>query len=418
MDGATTYRRVLATVGFFSLMAGDLWRYLLSWWGWGAIILAILIAVVVELVRSRADLRQVPNILVIALALMTLSIAWSAYPAASALGVLAAVATSVFGVFAATCLDWREIVATLGNAARWALGLSLLFELVVASILRRPILPLWVDYSDLDRIPKAFYWSRDLLFEGGRIQGIVGNANLLAMIALIALIVTAVQFFDGRGSRPWQVAWAAVAVGTLALTRSSTVLIAGVVTLAATLVIIAVRRRSGRARVATAAIAGAGALILAGLALVFRGPILGLLGRSDDLTNRLDIWAAVVDLAGQRPAVGWGWIGYWAPWIEPFDDLVVIKGVTYLQAHNAWLDVYLQLGVVGLVVIGLLVASTLVRTWTFAIDRVGAVALAPTALLTALLVQSLAESRLLIEIGWALLVTIAVATTVRRDSRA
>jgi exopolysaccharide production protein ExoQ len=417
MDGATTYRRVLTTAGFFSLMAGDLWRYLFTWWGWGAIVLALLIATVVELVRSRADLRQVPVLLVVTLALMTLSIAWSAYPAASALGVLAVLATTVFGVFAATCLDWREIVATLGNAARWALGLSLIFELAVATIIRRPILPLWVDYSDLDRIPKAFYWSRDLLFEGGRIQGIVGNANLLAMIALIGLIVTAVQFFDGRGSRPWQLVWAAVAVGTLALTRSSTVLIAAVVTLAAVLVIIAVRRRTGRARIATAAIAGGGALLLAGLALLLRGPILALLGRSDDLTNRLDIWSAVVDLAGDRPAAGWGWIGYWAPWIEPFDDLVVINGVTYLQAHNAWLDVFLQLGVIGLIVVGLFVATTLVRTWTFAIDRGGVIALVPAALLTALLVQGLAESRLLIEIGWALLVMIAVATTVRRDAR-
>lgn len=417
MDGASTYRRVLVTAGFFSLMAGDLWRYLFTWWGWGAIILTLLIATVVELVRSRPDLRRVPVLLVLALALIALSIAWSAYPAASALGVIGVIGTTVFGVFAATCFDWREIVATLGNAARWVLGLSLVFELAVATVVRRPILPLWVDYSDLERIPKAFYWSRDLLFEGGRIQGIVGNANLLAMIALIALIVTAIQFFDGRGSGPWQAAWAVVAIGTLALTRSSTVIIAAAVTLVAVLAIVAIRRRSGRARIAAIAIAGAGALLLAGLGVLFRGPILAVLGRSEDLTNRLDIWSTVLRLAQERPAAGWGWIGYWAPWVEPFDGLVVIKGVTYLQAHNAWLDVFLQLGVIGLIVVGLFVATTLVRTWIFAIDRGGIIALAPTALLTALLVQSLAESRLLIEIGWALLVTIAVATTVRRDVR-
>ena len=53
---------------------------------------------------------------------------------------------------------------------------------------------------------------------------------------------------------------------------------------------------------------------------------------------------------------------------EPFDDLVVIRGVTYLQAHNAWLDVFLQLGVIGLIVLLALVLSTLARSWTIAAD--------------------------------------------------
>jgi O-antigen ligase len=95
----------------------------------------------------------------------------------------------------------------------------------------------------------------------------------------------------------------------------------------------------------------------------------------------------------------------------------VIKGVTYLQAHNAWLDVFLQLGVIGLVVIGLFVLTTVARTWSFALDGPRDAALVPLALLVAVLVQSLAESRLLIEIGWALLVLIAVRTATTRWER-
>ncbi len=151
--------------------------------------------------------------------------------------------------------------------------------------------------------------------------------------------------------------------------------------------------------------------------MLFRGPLLGLLGRSEDLTNRLDIWAIVVNLASQRPVAGWGWISYWAPWVEPYNDLVVIKGVTYYQAHNAWLDIFLQLGVIGLIVIGLLALTTIVRTWSFALDGPKDSALVPTALLVAILVQSLAESRLLIEIGWALLVIVSITTAVNRWSR-
>ena len=57
----------------------------------------------------------------------------------------------------------------------------------------------------------------------------------------------------------------------------------------------------------------------------------------------------MIGLALERPWFGWGWVGYWQPWVEPFDGLAVRNGVEYLQAHNAWLDVWMQLGIVGLV---------------------------------------------------------------------
>jgi exopolysaccharide production protein ExoQ len=417
MTPANPYRLFLATFGFFTLVAGDFWRYLLSWWGWGAIILIFVTLAVVELVRSRVDVRRLPILLLATLALMALSIAWSAYPGASALGVVATLATTFYAVFLATCFTWAELVDALARALRIVLVLSLLFELVVAVFVRGPVLPLWVDHSGLDEIPKAFYWSRDLLFDGGRIQGIVGNANILAMAALLSLIAEIARRVAGRGSFAGFVIWVLLAVGVLGLTRSSTVLIAAAVVAVVCLAAWFARRGSGVRRVATAI----GLLALtagsAVAALIFRGPVLELLGKSADLTNRLDIWAIVADLAGQRPFAGWGWVSYWAPWVEPYNDLVVIKGVTYLQAHNAWLDVYLQLGILGLVVVGLFALTTIARTWVYALDGPRDSALVPMALLVAVLVQGLAESRLLIEIGWAILVLVSIRTATNRWER-
>jgi exopolysaccharide production protein ExoQ len=413
----TRYRRFLATFGFFTLAAGDLWRYALTWWGWGAIILIFVTLAVVELVRSRVDVRRLPILLLATLALMVLSIAWSAYPGASAIGVVATLATTIYAVFLATGFTWAELVDALARALRIVLALSLLFELFVAVVVRGPVLPFFTSYPDLDVIPQAYYWSRDLLFEGGRIQGIVGNANILAMAGLLSLIAEVARALAGRGNRVASVAWIVVAIGVLALTRSSTVFVAGAAVAAVCLFAWFARRGSGTRRVATAvALLGFTAAAAVG-AVVFRGPLLGLLGRSEDLTNRLDIWATVANLAAERPVAGWGWVSYWAPWVEPFDDLVVIKGVTYFQAHNAWLDIFLQLGVLGLVVIGLFVLTTLVRTWSFALDGPRDSALVPTALLVAILVQGLAESRLLIEIGWALLVLISIRTATNRWER-
>jgi len=417
MEPASPYRLFLATFGFFTLAAGDFWRYSLTWWGWGALILVFVTLAVIELVRSRLDVRRLPILLLATLALMALSIAWSAYPAASVIGVVATVATTTYAVFLATCFTWAELVDALARAMRIVLALSLLFELFVAVFVRGPVLPFWTSYPDLDVIPQAYYWSRDLLFEGGRIQGIVGNANILAMAALLSLIAEVARAIAGRGTRPGSIAWIVVAVGILALTRSSTVFVAAAAVAFVCLFAWFARRGLGPRRIATAVALVAFTAAAAVGALLFRGPLLGLLGRSEDLTNRLDIWAIVANLASQRPVAGWGWISYWAPWVEPYNDLVVIRGVTYYQAHNAWLDIFLQLGVIGLVVIGLLVLTTIVRTWSFALDGPKESALVPTALLVAILVQSLAESRLLIEIGWALLVIVAVRTATNRWSR-
>jgi O-antigen ligase len=274
------------------------------------------------------------------------------------------------------------------------------------------VLPFFTDYSKLDKIPPAFYWSRDLLFHGGQLQGIQGHSNLFALAALLALIVFAVQWISRTASRVWLGFWAIVAVAALALTRSSTVLIA----LAAVVLVggffALVRATSGGRR---GLVYGGGAVVALGIAAVgifANGPILQLLGKSSELTNRIPIWNTVLGLANQRPAAGWGWVGYWVPWVKPFDHLAVFKGVTYLQAHDAWIDIYFQLGVIGLIVFGLLVVTTLWRSWFMALEagRNRLLEVFPLLVMVALIVHSIAGSRLLVEICFSLLVIASIRT--------
>jgi hypothetical protein len=411
-------RVALAAVTFFTLLAGDFWRNLLSWYGWGAIAIGLLVAWVVVCVRQRVDLRRIPLALGVLLGLMALSITWSYYPGASAIGVVLTLATAFVGIVMAHTLMLDQVLRALSVAVRFVIGLSLAFELFVAAVLQRPVLPFWVSWEE--PFPKAFYWSRALLFDGGRIQGIVGNANLLAFAAVLGVIVFGIQLAERRVGVVAGWGWLGAAVVTLALTRSSTVLVAGLAAVVALGIVILARRLSTRRRLT---LYGLTLLALAGvvaLAITFRETLLALVGRSDDLTGRLDIWAAVVDLIAQRPVFGWGWVSYWAPWVEPFDDLVVINGVTYLQAHNAWLDMALQLGIVGLAVFAILVLTTGARVLSWSVDApLGdapaspALRLMPTLLLTVLIVHSLAESRLLVEAGLALLVYLAVASRLR-----
>ena len=431
------FRAGFAIVVLFTALAGDAWRYSISWAGYAVVvvILTVFAVLIVRRDKSLRTLNRLPYPVLAFLALTLASIAWSFYPGASAVGTLATWMTVAVGISLALTFSWTQLVSYVSTALRIILATSLVFEAVVSLFVRGPVLPLapapGVDYSKLDSIPKLMYWSRDELFTGGKIQGIVGNSSLLGFLALLALLVFSIQLASRSVLRAPGILWILVAALTIYLTRSATITVALVVLAAITALVLLLRRTTGTSR--RVVWAGA-ALIVAGSAAVvaaFPAQLLGALGKSPDLTHRLDIWAAVSSLATERPVVGWGWVSYWVPWVPPFDTLAFNSGVRQLHAHNAWLDVQLQLGAVGLVVFGALVLSTLVRSWNFAVDhpvfepqpnRHGTaqvpgvpapysfVSLAPLLIVVALIVQSFAESRLLIEYGMLLLTMIAVRT--------
>ncbi|AYG04286.1 O-antigen ligase family protein [Gryllotalpicola protaetiae] len=427
---------ILATLSFFTVFAGDFWRNLIGWPAYLALagVLAIANVVWIFIARPQLTFRKWPKMLLLFVALAIASIAWARYEGVSGpgghvdvtLGVAALLAAGVAGLAPALILNQRLLVKVLSSALRWVLGLSLLFELVVALFVRHPILPLMrvagVDYTG--KVPGAFYWSRNDLLHGGPIQGIVGNADLLAMCALIGLIVFSLQRAD-RISRPfWGWFWIVLAAVELALTRSATVLVATAATAVVLGFALWARARSQKGRGPLYLSALLLLVVVVGGALTAWHEFTALFGKSPTLTGRTDIWNAVIPLAQQHPVFGWGWLGYWVPWAKPFDGLAVRHGVQYLQAHNAWLDVWLQLGIVGVVVFALLAVTTLGRAWFMAVDRpmldasgrhpFTAVTLLPLLVFAAQLVQSLAESRLLLESGWALLVVWSVTTKASR----
>jgi exopolysaccharide production protein ExoQ len=411
-----------AILALFTVLAGDAWRYSVSWWGYGAIAIAIATVSVLILIRERHRWRfaGLPLPLVSFVAYAVLSTAWSFYPGSTALASLTTLMTVTAGIALGVAYTWTQLLKALGWALRIILGLSLLFEFVVGAFIRQPVLPLWVDYPDGD-LPKLLYWSRDLLFDGGKIQGIVGNSSLLAMIALLAVIVFGIQLATRAVNKYWGWLWVIAATIVIGMTRSPTIY-AALVAIAFVLFVVLLLRTSRTPRQRTAVYLGALLTLAAGVAavFVFGRQLLEVVGKSPDLTGRLGIWETVIGMAQERPWFGWGWVSFWTPWVEPFDDLVFHAGVVQLHAHNAWLDVWMQLGIVGLVLFGSLVLTALVKAWQHAVDRpqqlpdvpqpYTAITLLPLLIMVALIVQSLAESRLLIEYGLVLLTVVAVKT--------
>ena len=413
---------VYAVFLFFTVLSGDTERYALTWYGWGAIIVATITIAVVIIVKARKRWRltDLPIPLLAFLILAALSIAWSDYRQFTAIAAVLSIGTVAGALSLAVTFTLRELLRLLGHALRIILLGSILFELVVSVIVRHPFTPWWTDYSG-QKIHPAEYWSRDLLFKGGRVQGIMGNSDLLGFVALLGIIVFALEFASRSMKRGWAGFWLVVALFDIAVTRSATVTVAaGVVAVAAIVFVLLRRARTPRAR-RTISVVSVVVVVIGALGVVaLRAPLLSALGKSGTLTGRTGIWGGVIAIASQRPVVGWGWISYWVPGLAPFDKKVFrIGGIQYLQAHDAWLDLWLQLGIIGVIVFAAFAISALVRSWILAVDRplfgreaghYDASTLLPALVLIALLAQSAAESRLLFEYGLLLLSLFAIVT--------
>jgi len=156
-------------------------------------------------------------------------------------------------------------------------------------------------------------------------------------------------------------------------------------------------------RIAWAAAGTAGFLVL-----IFRRAVFEFLGKSPDMTHRSDIWRKVLNLINDRPLEGWGFSGVWIPGVKPFSGLVVLNGIEYFQAHNVFLDTWLQLGLVGLGLFLILLTRTFVKTWRLGVHHSNALYLWPILIFVAQLVRGITESRLIVQSALMMLILFAV----------
>jgi exopolysaccharide production protein ExoQ len=394
----------------FMALSGTAWVHAFGATAAGAITIAggVLSVVLWFTVRPPVQWRRLPWFVVAYVVWATLSLLWSAWPGASALTLLLLYITTVQALFIGSVLTWRELVRAAASALKWVMALSILFELWVAVFIGAPILPGFVVGKADDPIE---YWSRNNLFDDGRIQGIMGNANLLAPVALLAIIVFGIRYALRAPRRGLLVAWMVLSAFLFVRASSATAYLAAVavvVVLATVLLMRRATRPGERTKYYIAyAVVGFGGLLALWL---LRDTIFGALGRRADLTGREGIWEAVLARASERPWVGWGFATPWAPWDPAFDGWIIDHGQTVLQAHNMWVDVAMQLGIVGVVLLALMYLAFVWRSWFFAVDRprwdlradrpYSPVTLLPTLVGAIVIVQGISESTPLLLWGW------------------
>jgi O-antigen ligase len=98
--------------------------------------------------------------------------------------------------------------------------------------------------------------------------------------------------------------------------------------------------------------------VFAGLAILFTGTtgVTQALGRQENLTGRTEIWPAVLSMQ-PNALVGAGFESFWLSPDVHAKLWAMYPGLPFNEAHNGYIEVYLQLGCVGLGILCLLLVD-------------------------------------------------------------
>lgn len=201
----------------------------------------------------------------------------------------------------------------------------------------------------------------------GAWQGVMVHKNALGRICVLALIVTwsLTQITAGRE----RLFWIGVAGGAVCLivgSNSATALVVVVVLIMVWLAIKIMQGLTDWAKLRVMLLSAAFVLTLGVLGLVWIEDIANRLGRNLDLTGRVPLWLALWPIIWQQPLLGYGFGAFWLDvGRETTVDIVLMRTrfTWATHAHNGFLDVWLELGLVGLFLVCFILFWLLRRTW-------------------------------------------------------
>ncbi|WP_314146572.1 exopolysaccharide production protein [uncultured Leifsonia sp.] len=367
--------------------------------GWPGLIGALATLAVLAAVSFAAQWRMIewhgllPISALLFVGWCALSLIWSQYQWATLAGVIYQLLFAFLAVYIALVRDAIQIVRVVGDALRFLLTLSLALEVLSGLLIDMPI---------------RFLGIQGNIALGGPIQGIFGSRNALSIVALIAFVTFLIELRTRSIRPPLAIASIALAALCVLLAHSPVIAAVSVVVGLATLALFLVRKVPAASRGYVQwglAIVTVAALVAA---YIYRTRVIDLLNARADFQVRYRLWIQIWELIPVQQSVGWGWVGAWPTDLYPFTAIQAATGVYHADGLNAYLDVYLQVGIIGLLLFIALIALAFSRSWLLASNRRSVVYAWAPLVLVALLVTSVFESSILVESGWMLLVICTV----------
>ncbi len=187
-----------------------------------------------------------------------------------------------------------------------------------------------------------------------RFMGVM-EANYQAANLLVSMICAMTLLQRRPRWAKWLLPFVGLELLLMALTRSRLSALLSIVLL--TVMLIRVARAQWQPATRALAVAGFLAVIVPVMVLAAgnaagNAQSLFMMGRSDtentsSLSNRAPLWAEVFESIRERPVLGFGYAGYWTP--ERVDRVSLDQGWAVPNAHDTYLDQWLSLGFIGLV---------------------------------------------------------------------
>jgi hypothetical protein len=388
MAGSARLAHSLATIGIALGAAAFFLQRTLGWAGFLAATVVALVLMLLSFLARQDEVRWralLPISLLVFLVWATASLIWSGYQWATVAGLIYLFVFTMIGLFVAISRDTIQIVRAFGDVMRVVLALSLGIEIFSGILIDTP-LPFLAVHGNLGTL--------------GPISGIEESRDQLGLVAIIGAISFATEHRTRSVPRVTSVLSLILAGLCIVLTQSPVIAFGAVVVGVAAAVIYLLRRVRPERRQLWQFIVLGLAVVAAGALFVVRGIVIALFNAGGTLDNRLDVWRQVITFATQNGLQGWGWIGPWRVSIFPFSWIFDHSPRPVASALNAFLDVWLQLGFVGVVIFVGMVGLAFSRSWLLAGARRSVVFAWPAATLVALIIVSLAESSILSTFGW------------------
>jgi len=200
--------------------------------------------------------------------------------------------------------------------------------------------------------------------DGGEIMylGAADHKNGLGILAMIVALTCAWRIVNrreetrypcGRAMIFGQASLCCMAIGVLLVSNSKTSLACFIIG-AGILIASSRSARCRRPRTIWLMVVGAVGLSVVALFLDQSGTLVGALGRTTTLTGRVGIWHLVMNIAGSS----WFGTGFASFWIgDRMQEMWTGVRSGLGQTHNGYLDVYVNLGLIGVLLFGALIVQ-------------------------------------------------------------
>ena len=267
--------------------------------------------------------------------LAVLSFIWSDFPSISQKQAVLTIMTTLFGVYLASRYSLKEQLQIVA----WAAGIGAIFSLLYT---------LAFPWAGIEQGVNAGAW-----------RGPLAQKNLFARLMVFCGLPLALVLNSNRKYR--YVVWTvfAITVTLILLSTSKTALVVFFSLMMVLPFYKALRWSSsfGVPFLISMVLVGASA----GTWLMTNWvSFLGSLGKDATLTGRTEVWDAVIEKIWERPWLGYGYDAFWQPGGGQ-DYIWYVFRITFTQSHNGYLDLTVELGILGLLLFALSFLTAYIR---------------------------------------------------------